>query len=289
MSDDGRYALVLIAFIGSVFSPYYFQARKCGAGDPHEHCASNIALYGAGFGRWSFTEYGRRALRVGPDRLELGRTSLSQLGSTLTWSFDECCVPWPSRVRGKVTIHGYEISAPELSLTPDGVHVWRALVPHGRVQVELERPALRWQGTGYLDSNRGGAPLDEGFRHWSWLRAHTRQGAIVVYSVIPARAPPMTHALIFPASGAPRNFAPPPRVALPMSRWRVARDVPADAAAVPTVLRTLEDAPFYARSVVTTHLGGEPLTAMHESLSLTRFQSAWVRSLLPFRMRRSRR
>ena len=48
LSDDGRHGLTVIAFIGSVFSPYYALARRRGAGDPLDHCALNVALYGAG-------------------------------------------------------------------------------------------------------------------------------------------------------------------------------------------------------------------------------------------------
>jgi carotenoid 1,2-hydratase len=56
-----------------------------------------------------------------------------------------------------------------------------------------------------------------------------------------------------------------------------------------TVVKTLEDTPFYARSIVTSRVGGRPLTAMHESLSLDRFVSPAVQFMLPFRMpRRSR-
>jgi carotenoid 1,2-hydratase len=52
------------------------------------------------------------------------------------------------------------------------------------------------------------------------------------------------------------------------------------------VVRTLTDAPFYARSLVRTRWLGEAVTAMHESLSLQRFDSAWVQAMLPFRMPR---
>jgi hypothetical protein len=58
VSDDGKYGLTLIAFIGSVFSPYYAWS---GWKNPFNHCAINVALYrldGAG-GRWAMTE--RRA------------------------------------------------------------------------------------------------------------------------------------------------------------------------------------------------------------------------------------
>jgi carotenoid 1,2-hydratase len=49
---------------------------------------------------------------------------------------------------------------------------------------------------------------------------------------------------------------------------------------------SLEDGPFYARSTVASQLLGQPVVAMHESLSLDRFRSRWVQMLLPFRMPR---
>jgi carotenoid 1,2-hydratase len=51
-------------------------------------------------------------------------------------------------------------------------------------------------------------------------------------------------------------------------------------------LRTLEDTPFYNRNVVATQIGGERLTAMHESFDARRFAAPWVQALLPFRMPR---
>jgi carotenoid 1,2-hydratase len=46
--------------------------------------------------------------------------------------------------------------------------------------------------------------------------------------------------------------------------------------------------PFCARSVLDTKICGERLKALHESVSLERFRKQWVRTLLPFRMRRAR-
>ena len=51
LSDDGAHALTIIAFIGSVFSPYYAWARQRGRGDPENHVAVNVALYGTP-GKW---------------------------------------------------------------------------------------------------------------------------------------------------------------------------------------------------------------------------------------------
>ena len=52
-------------------------------------------------------------------------------------------------------------------------------------------------------------------------------------------------------------------------------------------LRTLEDTPFYARSLLTDGTQA-PGLVIHETLSLDRFGSNWVQSLLPFRMPRRR-
>mgnify|MGYP001039074853 FL=1 len=52
------------------------------------------------------------------------------------------------------------------------------------------------------------------------------------------------------------------------------------------VLATYEDTPFYARSLLASTLGGEPVRAVHESLSLDRFRNPMVRLMLPLRIPR---
>jgi carotenoid 1,2-hydratase len=51
-------------------------------------------------------------------------------------------------------------------------------------------------------------------------------------------------------------------------------------------LQTLEDTPFYARSLLQSSWCGERVTAVHESLSIPRLDSALVRLMLPCRMPR---
>ena len=48
LSDDGTNGITIIAFIGSVFSPYYALARRNGPADPLNHCAINVAIYRKG-------------------------------------------------------------------------------------------------------------------------------------------------------------------------------------------------------------------------------------------------
>jgi carotenoid 1,2-hydratase len=86
------------------------------------------------------------------------------------------------------------------------------------------------------------------------------------------------------------HLEPLPRASLDSTGWRVARTARADAQQLVTVKRTLEDAPFYARSQLSAKLFGETAEIVHESLSLDRFRMPIVQAMLPFRMpRRSRR
>ena len=66
--------------------------------------------------------------------------------------------------------------------------------------------------------------------------------------------------------------------------WRVPRSQRSDTP--PRLQQTLEDAPFYARSLVQADWLGQPVLAMHESLRRDRFARPWVQAMLPFRMPR---
>jgi len=286
LSDDGRHALTLIAFIGSVFSPYYALARRRGGADPSNHCALNVALYGATGKRWSLTERGRGDLHRERSALRIGPSALAWDGSTLSLLIDEVTVPLPSRIRGTVRLHPTALCRYAATLDAEGRHRWRPLAPCARVEVALERPSLRWSGMGYLDSNEGDAPLEDAFVRWSWSRARLRRGTGVLYDVARRRGGPLSLALRFDPSGTVASFAAPPPFDLPRTFWRIGRTTRVDSGQSATVRETLEDGPFYARSLLASHLLGEPVLAMHESLSLDRFAAPWVQILLPFRMPR---
>ncbi len=266
-----------------MFSPYYAWSRRRGAGNPLEHCALNVALYGAPR-RWAMTE--RRSAAVARDAtgLAIGPSALHWDGDCLVIRIDEVTAPVPSRVRGEVRVHPAALTRRSFALDDAGRHAWSPVAPVSRVEVSLDSPSLRWSGPGYLDSNEGAAALETDFVEWDWCRAPTAAGATILYNATRRVGGEQALALRAARTGEVEVFTPPPIAMLPRTRWGVGRRTRADAA--PRVRQTLEDTPFYSRSVIETRLGGEDLVAVHEGLSLTRFRAPWVQAMLPFRIPR---
>ncbi|UEM22844.1 carotenoid 1,2-hydratase [Skermanella mucosa] len=277
----------MIAFIGSVFSPYYAWARRRGRGDPLNHCSVNVVLTGAGGNRWCMTERGRSRLRRDQRSLAIGPSSLDWDGTVLTIRLDETTMPVPSRVSGTIRVHPHALTERSFTLDASGRHRWWPISPRSRVEVDLDRPGLRWTGTGYLDTNAGDEALEDAFSQWDWCRADLGDGAAILYNVDRRAAPPLALSLRIDPAGAVEMDDPLPPARLPATKWwRIPRATRADPGHAVTVRETLVDAPFYARSVLETSIGSRPATAVHESLSLDRFRMPWVQALLPFRMPR---
>jgi carotenoid 1,2-hydratase len=287
LSDDGRSALTLIAFVGSVFSPYYAYARRNGRGDPENHCAFNVALYGDTPNRWTLTERGRASLARDATSLRIGPSSLAWDGKALTARIDEIGMPIPRRVRGTLTIRPEIEPRRVFLLDRPGNHRWIPFAPRARIEVDLEEPALHWRGSAYLDGNAGDVPLERSFVDWTWSRADLAAGTAVLYDINRRDGTAHSIAARFAPDGSVAPFAPPPAARLPTTGWRIARRTRTSGHA--GIVRTLEDTPFYARSLVESDILGERVRSMHESLSLDRFDSRWVQALLPFRMPRARR
>lgn len=286
LSADGRCGLTIIAFIGSVFSPYYAWARRRGGGDPTNHCAVNVALYGPGRNRWAMTERGRRSLARDARSLAIGPSSFEWDGAGLTIRIAERTMPWAARLSGTVRVHPGAVSSRLFTLDAAGRHRWRPVAPCATVEVDLDEPGLRWSGPAYVDLNAGDEPLEAAFHRWTWSRGMTPAGASVLYDVRRRDGTDHGLALAIDRTGAVHDVEPLPQVPLPRTAWRLDRTTRADPGHRPTVVRTLEDAPFYSRSVLASRVRGEPVMAMHESLSLDRFKAPVVQAMLPFRMPR---
>ena len=289
LSDDGRHGLTVIAFIGSVFSPYYARARQLGQPEAIDFCSLNVALYGASGKHWAMTERGRAQVDRARDFLTIGQSRLSWDGNALTIDINEHSSPIARPLRGRVRLSPHCLVDYRVAIDADAQHNWQPIAPAARVEVAFDDPALRWAGPGYLDSNSGSAPIEDAFTGWTWSRAHVHDGMTVLYDMTRRDQTTQSLALHFDDQGRVTHFDPPPPAPLPRSLWRVDRTTRADADHSPRILQTLEDTPFYARSVLSTHLLGQPAVAMHESLSLDRFRTGWVQWMLPYRMPRDER
>lgn len=287
LSDDGRHGLSIIAFVGSVFSPYYAWARSRGRGDPENFCAINVALYGEGGRRWAMTERGRNSMHRDRHTFTVGPSRIAWEHDALSVHIDERAAPIPRRVRGHIRLHTEGLCRFVAGLDAAGRHRWGPIAPCARIEVALEHPDVRWSGAAYLDSNEGDEPIDRAFHDWDWSRARLRDGSTaVIYDVRPCQGPSRVIAERFQPDGRFSPFDAPPRQALPASHWRIARGVRTDAGHPARVLTTLEDTPFYVRSTLECSLLGESVTAIHESISMPRLVSLPVRLMLPWKMPR---
>ncbi len=233
------------------------------------------------------TERGRASLQRDPTHLAIGPSSLRWQDETLIIAIDERTAPIPSRLKGQVRVYPRGLNAREFRLDPAGKHLWQPIAPLARVEVDFSHPRLRWQGSGYLDSNRGTEPLELAFQGWDWSRADLRQEAVILYDTRARGGQGAQLALRINPQAEIEAMDLPPRVSLPKTPvWRIARRTHCDPDQRPKVIETLEDTPFYARSVVETRLLGRDTAAVHESLCLDRFSKDWVKRLLPFRMPR---
>lgn len=282
----------MIAFVGSVFSPFYFDARRAGGGlaDPGAHCAINVCLYGAGFGNWAMTEVAASQVSRSERHFQVGRSSLSWEQDALVVRIDEPRAPWPGRLVGEIRLIPRALHRAPVALDARGRHGWWGVAPHARATVRFSRPGLCFEGSAYHDSNWGIEPIEAGFQRWCWSRAEGPEGAVVLFDVLGrGEAEERPLAWRFRGDGAVEPVEVPARQRLGRTPlFQMPRITRTDAGARARVRRTVEDTPFYARSWVDTTLLGAPCTAVHESLDLDRFRSPIVQFMLPYRMRRER-
>lgn len=291
VSDDGREALTVILFVGSVFSPFYAAALgKNDGADPEDYCAVNVAVYGVSERRWAFSEYQRPQIERREEQLTLGRSVARWEDGQLVIALDERAASlWSRRrVRGTVRVSFEASPKVSFSIDPDGRHRWWPIAPVARAIVQLDEPNLRFAGSAYLDSNFGEEPLADGFARWHWSRSESDEGkAIVLYDAVPRRGAPYERSLAFESDGS-WGYADASLESQPLGRgfWGVDRETRADAGANPRVLRAFEDAPFYTRELIETTIEGRRLQAVHESIDFDRWRKPVVRAMLPFRIRR---
>lgn len=275
----------MIAFIGSVFSPWY---RWSGRKDPHNNVCINVATYGPG-GRFTMTDRGRPALKQSENTFTVGPSSLHWDGTALHIDIDEIgALPLVSRVRGKITVRPSAVTTAEVLLTEDAAHIWRPFAPVSDIDVALEAPGWQWSGHGYFDANFGTRALEADFDTWTWGRYPTAQGAQCFYDAKRRDGTELATALSFTEDGQVAEIAPPPKARVRRSLWAVARETRSDPGYRPHQAMGMLDAPFYSRSMVRTKLDGAETVGVHEALDLRRFRSPLLMPMIAVRVPRRR-
>lgn len=307
LSDDGAHGLTIIVFVGSVFSPRYAKARRsfgdgAQAADPERFCAVNVSLYDIARGRkvWALTEHPSfarepNAVRVGASSMrwvETSGTQPAELHIEITEHQTEFFGRRGAPLRGHIRLRPTAMFGPRIELDrwrTSPRHRWYPIAPHARVDVEFDAPQLRFSGSGYHDANEGDEGLEHAFRSWNWSRCELGDHTVIAYDVVDLQGHPHARAWRFTPETVVIEDIPEhtlsPAGALPATNWRVARAIRSDPKHPPQLRYTLEDSPFYSRSLLDVQLGGRSGVAVHESISLQRFASGWVRFLLPFKIR----
>jgi carotenoid 1,2-hydratase len=284
ISEDGQYGIVIIAFVGSVFSPYYFHARKRGPAPAENYVSINVCLYRPGGDRWAMTERGAPALDRNQYVFRLAGSQLAWKGERLVVEVAERTAPFARRIEGRIELVPRTLNWNTYSLEPEGRHFWRPIAPVADIEVEFRRPGLRWNGHGYMDSNFGTRMLECDFKTWDWNRSVEPAATRIFYVARLHGGEERRLGMQFDAHGTCTALPVPDTQELPLSGWRVRRQ-PANPSPV-ALERVLEDTPFYTRSVLRETNSGQRI--VHESLDMDRFSAGWVRLLLPFRMPRLR-
>lgn len=236
------------------------------------------------------TEKGERDVARDEDNLQIGASQVRWTGDALEIDIEERDTrlfnPIHRPVRGKIRVIPELRNETAFTLDAWGRHTWHCIAPRASIEVDIPEPGIRWQGSAYLDHNRGTESLEAGFRDWHWSRAHLGKDVAVLYEGRRRDGSEFASALRFSPDGTPQEMPLPMVAPLPRTLWQVERRTRGDRGHA-GIIRTWEDSPFYARSTIATRLFGEPVTAIQESLMLDRFKLPIVQFMLPYRMPRS--
>jgi len=293
--------VVIIAMVGNAFSPRYHAERKSSiSANPLDFSAMHVAVYGPDGGAFALTEHGARDVSRNPDRVLIGKSHVAWekdgLGQDcLVARLDEVTSPFPKLVarplRGEVRLWPKRTSHEAVALDSRGDHQWFCHAPDARVSVTLDEPNIDFQGSGYFDENAGAEGLEDAFASWQWSRANLASGRAFVHYATREHDERGGHrrasSRLF-ANGKPTPVVSPPEHDLGKTLFGLARRIRLDTGTAPTSIRTLEDGPHYARTLVRGRVLGEDAWIMHETFDGERFRAPWVRFLLPFRMRGGR-
>ncbi|MEO1027909.1 MAG: hypothetical protein AAFX02_02515 [Pseudomonadota bacterium] len=233
------------------------------------------------------TERGETQVSRSSHIYKIASSQIEQTGDKLIFDINETSVPLPRALRGRVTVDMPYCHDHTYDLSEAGGHIWRPICPTARVNVEFDQPGLNWSGHGYVDMNLGDGPIEQAFDFWDWSRQPIADdGTRIRYVTNPAGEEERSLGVEFGSDGSVREVDLEPGCPLPSTPiWRIKRRSGLFEGEAPKIVKTLEDTPFYSRSIMSYPSAPERL-AVHESLSGPRLAHPVVKCLLPFRMPR---
>jgi carotenoid 1,2-hydratase len=249
-----------------------------------------VALYTPTKKYWTMTERGQNAIERTAHQFTVGPSHLRWENDVLTIQIDERVPLLGNKVQGSIKVFPEKLFNQVVELDDLGKHRWGPIAPSARVEVAFKNPTLQWYGNAYFDSNEGDEAISKPFSEWDWSRAHLKDGSTaVIYDVRQKNGRERIIASKFNPDGTIESFIPPERVLLNKTAWRIDRNMRSEKHGDTNValLSTFEDTPFYARSMLKSHLLGEEVISMHETLNVKRLESNIVQFMLPWRMPRN--
>ena len=223
VSHDAQHGIVIIAFVGSVFSPYYFRARQRGPTPAEDYSSINVCLYRPGGDRWAMTERGRRSVLRDARTFRVGGSQLSWDGTRLVAEIRERSAPFGRRIRGRLEVIPAALNAEQFQLDTAGRHHWRPVAPVADISVEFSNPRFDWDGHGYVDTNHGERMLELDFATWDWSRSAESAGTSIYYVARSPDGEERRLGMRFRPDGSRTALDVPDPQDLPRSAWRVGK------------------------------------------------------------------
>ena len=279
-------AVSIIAFIGSVFSPWY---KWSGRKQPQNNVCLNVATYGKK-SRFTMTDRGQSALIQEAHKLTIGPSSLkwdSSKRELIVQINEVSSLPLISRLKGTIKLKPSGLTNVELPLTKEGTHIWRPFAPTAEIEVDLNKPEWQWKGHGYFDANFGTRALEQDFDYWTWGRFPIEKGTSCFYDLELRNKEKYQFEYHFDSDGTAKNMTSAPKnLKFSSSLWGIKRQTRCDSQSEPKQEKSLLDAPFYNRAAVSTTIKGKKTIGVFEALDLRRFRNPLLMFMLAVRVPR---
>lgn len=177
VSDDERFVLVVIFFLGTPMSPYYKAVADGKAPVPNDWCGVFVTLHErtrSGYRERAYAYNVYRGGRFAPDGASVAVGGSGFVREKDTWSlslFERGL--WRGAVRGNLSFAADFLPNRE-PIPGDAAHTWVCVAPDCCVEGDLtlaSRETVRFAGRGYHDHNFGRLPWTH-ITRWDWNRVH---------------------------------------------------------------------------------------------------------------------